>query len=174
MTDSPAATARWQFELTWSLFEVHLADLGDADFLWEAAPVSWTVREGADGVWRADFAETEPDPIPVPTIGWLTWHIGWWWSSTLSAVHGADIKPATEVPWPGSAATATAWLRSLRGEWLTYLDGLGPGELSEPAPFPWPDRDHTVAQLLAWVNLELAKNVAEIGQLRLLRAAGAR
>jgi hypothetical protein len=31
-----------------------------------------------------------------------------------------------------------------------------------------------VAHMLAWVNAELMKNVTEIGQLRLLRAAGLR
>jgi hypothetical protein len=30
-----------------------------------------------DVVWQFDWAETEPDPVPVPTIGWLTWHIMW-------------------------------------------------------------------------------------------------
>ena len=35
------------------------------------------------------------------------------------------------------------------------------------------DREYTVAHMLAWVNAELMKNVAEIGQLRLLRAASA-
>jgi hypothetical protein len=30
----------------------------------------------------------------------------------------------------------------------------------------------TVAQMLGWANAELMKNIAELGQLRLLRAAG--
>jgi len=33
--------------------------------------------------------------------------------------------------------------------------------------------DRTVAHTALWVNLELTKNIAEIGQLRLSRAAGA-
>ena len=32
-------------------------------------------------------------------------------------------------------------------------------------------RGYTVAHTVLWVNIELTKNVAEIGQLRLLRAA---
>ncbi|WP_223884270.1 hypothetical protein [Micromonospora craniellae] len=65
----------------------------------------WTVRPDADGRWVPDWADTEPDPVPVPTIAWP----------------------------------------------------------NDPA--------HTVAHLLAWVNAELMKNVAEIGQLRLVQDA---
>lgn len=61
---------------------------------------------------------TEPEPVPVPTIGWLTWRIGWWWGTAADRAHG---------------------------------------------------RPH----MTAWVNAELMKNVAEIGQLRLQRAVSA-
>ncbi|GAA2811591.1 hypothetical protein FHR33_001093 [Nonomuraea dietziae] len=37
----------------------------------------------ARGTWVPDWTETEPDPVPVPTIGWLSWHIGWWWSVAI-------------------------------------------------------------------------------------------
>ncbi|MFI7704153.1 hypothetical protein [Nonomuraea sp. NPDC049480] len=51
--------------------------------------------------------------------------------------------------------------------------GVG-ADLDAAAPFPWPkDSEHTVAHMIAWVNSELMKNAAEIGQLRLLRAASA-
>ena len=35
---------RWQFDLTWSLFEYHLDRLTPADFLWEPTDNVWTVR----------------------------------------------------------------------------------------------------------------------------------
>ncbi|MGW3787450.1 hypothetical protein ACWD5Z_22890 [Micromonospora chokoriensis] len=54
----------------------------------------------------------------MPTIGWLTWHMGWWWTVTIDHL-----------------------------------------------------RDHTVTHTIGWVNAELMNNVAEIGQLRLMRAA---
>ena len=41
---------RWQFDLTWSLFELHLEQLKPEDFLWEPATRSATVRRGVDGV----------------------------------------------------------------------------------------------------------------------------
>ncbi|WP_346765337.1 DinB family protein [Rhodococcus sp. 105337] len=83
-----------------------------------------------------------------------------------------DSRDRTEIRWPGDGASAIAWLRGLRDEWTALLDTLGDADLDAPAPFPWPDNpDKTVAHMIAWVDAELMKNVAEIGQLRLLRAA---
>ncbi|KAF4405843.1 DinB family protein [Streptomyces lycii] len=165
---------RRQFDLTWALFEYHLDRLEPGDFLWEPGPLCWTVRPDTDGVWRPDWADHEPDPVPVPTIGWVSWHIGWWWSVTLDHARGREARDRTDITWPGDGASAVAWLRGLREEWLTVLDGLTDAGLDATAPFPWQhDPAYTVADMLAWVNTELTKNVTEIGQLRLLRAASA-
>ncbi|MET8569468.1 DinB family protein [Streptomyces sp. NPDC004783] len=164
---------RWQFDLTWSLFEHHLERLGPDDFLWEPAALCWTVRRSEDGAWVPDWAETEPDPVPVPTIGWLSWHIGWWWSVAADHVHGRAPRERGDITWPGAGRPAVEWLRRLRADWLEALDRLTDDELEPSAPFPWQDDPrHTVAHMLAWVNAELMKNAAEIGQLRLQRAAG--
>lgn len=164
---------RWQFDLTWSLAELHLAELKSEDFLWEPAAVCWTVRQDESGRWIPDWEEYEPDPIPVPTIAWLTWHIGWWWSVTLDHAQGRTPRERVEVTWPGDGQATGDWLRGLRAEWLTVLDRLTDAELDAPAHLPWTkDSGFTVAQMTAWVNSELMKNVAEIGQLRLVRAAG--
>ncbi len=64
------------------------------------------------------------------------------------------------------------WLRGLHADWIAELDRLTDADLDAPAPFPWPaDSGMTVAQMLGWANVELMKNTAELGQLRLLRAA---
>jgi DinB family protein len=171
MPASPGELLRWQFDLTWSLFELHLAQLRPEDFRWEPTARCWTVRRGADGRWLPDWAETEPDPVPVPTIGWLTWHIGWWWSVTLDHAQGRTPRDRSEIGWPGDDATIE-WLRDLRAEWLAVLDRLTDADLDATAPFPWQDNaETTVAHMIGWVNAELMKNVAEIGQLRLLRGA---
>jgi hypothetical protein len=76
------------------------------------------------------------------------------------------------VAWPGPDATV-GWLRGLHAEWVAVLDGLTDADLAAPARFPWPsDAGMSVAQMLGWANAELMKNTAELGQLRLLRAAG--
>jgi hypothetical protein len=164
---------RWQFDLTWSLLELHLEQLTPDDLLWEPAAHIWTVRPRGSGTWEADWAETEPDPIPVPTAAWVSWHIGWWWSVTIDHVRSRRPRDREEIGWPGPDA-AVAGLRGLREEWLAALDRLTDRDLDHAAPFPWPDGSGlTLAHTLAWVNAELMKNTAEIGQLRLLRAASA-
>ncbi|MBB5912368.1 hypothetical protein BJY24_001235 [Nocardia transvalensis] len=163
---------RWQFDMTWALLELHLRALTPEDYRWEPAPLVWTVRPGPGGVWIPDWSETEPDPIPVPTIAWLTWHIGWWWSVTLDHARGHAVRDRTEIGWPGEAEVA-GWLYDLRADWRAVLDAYTDADLDAPAAFPWGDTpDRTVAHTAAWVNAELMKNAAEIGQLRLLRAAG--
>lgn len=172
MSDSRHELLTWQFELTWALAENHLDALREDDVLAEFAPSHWTVRPDADGVWHPDWAETEPDPVPVPTIGWLTWHIDWWWSTALDQVSGCDLRSRESVRWPGTGAAAVERLRQLRADWLTALTALTDADLDAPVAYPWPaDAGLTVAHLAAWVNAELMKNIAEIGQLRMIRAA---
>ncbi|WP_406107123.1 DinB family protein [Micromonospora globbae] len=161
---------RWQFDLTWSLFDYHLARLEPADFRWEPAAVCWTVRPDADGGWTPDWADVEPDPVPVPTIAWITWHMGWWWSVALDHLRGRPARRREDVRWPGPGEATIAWLRDLRAQWLAALDDLTDADLDATVGFPWPpEAGHTVTHLIGWVNAELMKNVAEIGQLRLLR-----
>ncbi|MER7333030.1 MULTISPECIES: DinB family protein [unclassified Micromonospora] len=167
------ALLRWQFDLTWSLFAYHLDRLDPVDFLWEPAGHCWAVRRAPDGGWTPDWADTEPDPVPVPTIGWLTWHIGWWWTVATDHLQGRPPRQRGDVAWPGVGEPTVAWLRGLRTEWLGVLDRLTDADLDRTAPFPWQDdAGHTVTHMLGWVNAELMKNAAEIGQLRLLHAAG--
>ena len=176
MDDAPRTTLlRWQFDMVWDLFEYHAERLEEGDHLWEPAEICWTVHRGPDGLWRPDFADAEPDPVPVPTIAWVTWHIGWWWSAALAPLQGRTPPQHTDVTWPGDGSSALAWLRDLRTQWLAALDGLTEDDLEGPAPFPWQDGpDHTLAHTLAWANAELMKNVTELGHLRMLRAAGSR
>jgi hypothetical protein len=95
---------RWQFDLTWSLAELHLDRLTTEDHLWEPAAHCWTVRRADDGAWTPDWADTEPDPIPVPTIAWISWHMGWWWSVATDHAQGREPRERTAVTWPGPDA----------------------------------------------------------------------
>lgn len=114
MSASRPELLRWQFDLTWSLFEFHLAEVKPEDFLWEPSTLCWTVRQDGNGAWIPDWADTEPDPIPVPTIAWLTWHIGWWWSVTLDHARQRTPREREEITWPGDGQAAIEWLRDLR------------------------------------------------------------
>ena len=165
---------RWQFDLTWSLFELHLEQLKPEDFLWEPATRCATMRPGVDGGWVPDWPEPEPAPAPIPTIGWVSWHIGWWWTVTLDHAQGRAPRDRGEIEWPGDGRATIEWLRGLRRDWLAVLDRLTDADLDVTAPFRWQNNaERTVAHMVAWVNSELMNNAAEIGQLRLLRSASA-
>lgn len=171
MSVSRLDLVRSQFDLSWALVDFHLERLTAPDHLWEPAAHCWTVRPGADGTWQPDWQVPEPDPPPVPTIAWLTWHVGWCWSVTIDHAYGRAPRDRSEIAWPGDGSAAVAWLRGLCGDWRAVLEQLTDAELDVRAPFPWQDCEHTVAHMLGWVNAELMKSGAEIGQLRMLRAA---
>lgn len=166
---------RWQFELVWSLLEGHLDTLVEDDMQWGPVPGMWTVRRGDDGRWRPDWVEPEPEDGPPATIGWLSWHIGWWWTGALAAWHGEPLPPREEVHWPGSAAAAVAWIRELATRWKQVLADLPAADLDRTAPFPWANRaDRTLGHLVFWVNAELMKNAAELGQLKMAHTTARR
>jgi hypothetical protein len=82
---------------------------------------------------------------------------------------GATPRDRADVMWPGSGAAAVARLRELAARWRELL---ATSDLAAPSLFPWgADAGRIVAHTVLWVNVELTKNIAEIGQLRLLRAA---
>lgn len=162
---SERETLRWQFALTWRLAEHHLPALTDEACLWAPVANAWSVRQDADGKWRPDWADVEPDPAPAVTIGWLTWHLIWWWSSAISAVRNESVAPRESVLWPGSAAAVRALLHDLSEQWRAFLNGLPEQALENPIAYPWREaRPLRIA--IAWANAELMKNVAEIGVVR--------
>jgi hypothetical protein len=76
------------------------------------------------------------------------------------------------VLWPGTGAAVISRLRDLSAQWRGALAELTADDLLAPAAFPWPaDAGRTVGHMVSWCNVELTKNVAEIGQLRLIRAS---
>lgn len=163
-------TLRRQFDLGWRLAEHHLPNLTDAACLWAPSPQSWTVRRGSDGCWRPDWAGVEPEPPPPVTIGWLSWHLIWWWSGALDAIEGRTPTPRELLYWPGSANGVREQLDSLANGWRCALDELDAPALERPLAFPWPE-PRPLRLMLAWANMELMKNVAEIGVVRHLWAA---
>ncbi|GAB2863289.1 DinB family protein [Actinocorallia aurea] len=170
MLTARAALLLDQLDIAEALLEYHLDGLGDAECLWEPSPVSWTIRPDGAGGWTADWAETEPEPVPTPTIAWLMWHIGFWWTTAAGECFGAGAPGRAEIAWPGSADAAAAWLRGLAAEWRERLAEVSDAELDGRTVTLF-GLDRTLAQAAAWVSVELVKNVAEIGSLRLLHAA---
>lgn len=165
MTSNQLQTLRWQFQMTWRLAKVHLPRLTNEACLWEPVPRCWTVRLSTDGKWRPDWADTEPDPAPPATIGWLTWHLIWWWSAALAAVRKEAPVIRQEVYWPGSADGVMARIDFLSGGWAYMLSRLDETDLETPLAYPWSE-PRALKFTLGWANSELMKNVAEIGSMR--------
>lgn len=172
---------RWQADVSWSLLNLHLAQVTDEEALWEPAANCWSVRRRPDGTWAADWAVPEPEPVPALSIGWVMWHIGFWWSQAHTRCFG-DPGAAAErldwsaaaaaTPWPGDVASAVAWLTECRERWTGALATLTDADLESTARTGWfADGGLSLGHVLAWANVELMKNAAEIGTLRHLRNA---
>ncbi|AZK95773.1 MULTISPECIES: DinB family protein [Streptomyces] len=182
-TDAPApASARaallaGQLDMVWALFEYHLPGLDFDDHLWEPAPGAWNVRPDGAGRWVPDWQVPEPDPVPTTSIGWLSWHIGYWWTVTLRHCFGDGAPAREEIFWPGGAGATADWLRGLKDEWRAELLRLTDEDLDSTgrtAGLPlFGDTVLTLAETASWVNFELAKNVSEIGLTVRLRRASA-
>lgn len=164
---------RWQFDLAWRLAGYHIPHLTDDACLWEPVSGAWTVRRGADGRWRPDWSDKEPDPAPPVTIGWITWQMIWWWASARMAMRGETPTAREKAFWPGSADAVKRELDALAKDWSEILSHLSEDGLEKPVAYPWAE-PRAAWQTLAWGNAELMKNVAEIGAVRHLHEAAQR
>lgn len=129
------------------------------------------MRQGADGGWHADWSEPVPEPAPRTTIGWLAWHVLWWWGSAIGALRSENIPEREAVLWPGNAAATIDALNALSARWSDILSRET--DLDRPVAYPWSEPG-LLRLLFAWANCELMKNVAEIGIVRHLFAASHR
>jgi DinB superfamily len=129
------------------------------------------VWQAADGRWVADWPEDEAYALGPPSIAWLTWHVGFWWSTVLDHSFGEGRLHREEISWPGGADAAIRWIHDLQSRWKNALDPLDETDFASPALSRWPFSDRSFAEVAAWVNLELTKNAAEIGYARFLYAS---
>ena len=172
---------RWQLDVSWSLLAMHLGQVTDEEALWEPASNCWNVRQKPDGTWAADWVVPEPEPAPVPTIAWVMWHIGLWWDQAYAQCFGEPGASAKEfdwseaaasTPWPGDVASAVKQINECHDRWSRALGSLTEEDLNSTERTRWfADGSLSLGHVLAWANVELMKNAAEIGALRLLRNA---
>jgi hypothetical protein len=171
MDDSERSFLIRQYETAWKLAGFHLAGLSTPECLWRPAARGPHVRRGRDGSWRADWPVNEDYESGPPSIAWITWHMGFWWSMVLDHSFGPGSLRRETIGWPGTGDGVGEWLRGLEGRWRAALDGLTAAELRSSRRTHWPFRDRPFGDVVAWVNIELTKNAAEIGYARFLRAA---
>jgi len=163
-----------QFEIAWMLASYHLDGLTTEECLWRPAPVGLHVHQGLDGSWRADWPEHEGYDLGPPSIAWVTWHLGFWWSMVLDHSFGAGTLAREDVTWPGDADAVREWLGQLQGRWREALEQATEDDLRSTQRTRWPFQDRPFGDAVAWATVELTKNAAEIGYARFLYAVRAR
>ena len=124
----------------------------------------------SDGRWRADWPDHEGYDVGPPSIAWLTWHLGFWWSMVLDHSFGRGTLSRENVLWPGNADDVREWLGGLQGQWRVALEQVADEELQSTERTQWPFQHRPFGDVIAWVNVELSKNAAEIGYARFLYA----
>jgi hypothetical protein len=71
---------------------------------------------------------------------------------------------------PSASDDARSWLLSLHEKWKEFLSTVSDEDLLSSAKTKWPFQDRPFADVIAWVNIELMKNVSELGYARFLYA----
>ncbi len=170
MADASSTYLIRQFETAWTLADLHLSSLTTEECQWRPAARGLHIHQAPDGRWIADWPEHEGYDLGPPSIGWLTWHMLYWWSLALDHAEGDGNLTREHIVWPGDADTVRSELTTLRARWRVLLDGLSADDLRSTARTRWPFRDRPFGDVVAWVNVELTKNAAEIGYARFLYA----
>jgi hypothetical protein len=146
-----------------------LEGLSEREYLWEPVADCWTLREGPDGLFRADAVpDVEPVPAPVTTIAWRMWHIG---SDCLLGYCERYLNDPRPEPdpciWPGTAA---AGITALEAGWSRFrrdVEGLGDeGLLEAMGPHAGLYAKDSYLTLVLHALDEVAHHGAELGLLR--------
>jgi hypothetical protein len=118
-----------QLEMAWALTTFHLNGLTTEECLWSPAHAGLHVHQDPAGRWRADWPEHERYDLGPPSIAWLTWHLGFWWSMVLDHSIGDAALSRDDVMWPGTADAVRAWLGQLKKQWLEGLEQVTDDDL---------------------------------------------
>ncbi|MBX3208661.1 MAG: DinB family protein [Labilithrix sp.] len=156
-----------QLETAWMLTSYHLEGLTTDECLWRPAPRGLHVHPSVDG-WRADWPDREGYDIGPASIAWLTWHIGFWWSMVHDHSFGKATLAREDILWPETADAVRAWLGRLHADWRAAVEALSDDDLRSTERARWPLQDRPFGDIVAWANIELMKNAAEIGYARFL------
>jgi len=155
----------------WPRIRGRLDGLTDNEYLWEPVPGCWSVRRHGD-VWQVERQVPPPEPPPLTTIAWRTWHIG------SECVNGftqlAFSTKALDLAEREWFPTASAALAAMDAAWAVFskcvhdLDDEAITKELGPAFGPYASSNR--ADLLLHVADEVIHHGAEIALLRDLYA----
>ncbi|RIJ32238.1 DinB family protein [Henriciella algicola] len=160
-----------QYDMAWRLAELHLDALTTEDCLWrpggEAGLHVW--RDDASGRWHADWPDREDYEIGPASLGWITWHLIFWWQTVLDQSFGDGQLARENVLWPGSADGVREEVRALACRWRALVEGLDDEALTSSGLTRWPFKERPFAEVVAWANVELMKSASEMGYVLFLK-----
>lgn len=154
-----------------------MTGLTDQEYRWEPVPGMWSVRPRAEstapiaaggGDYIMEYAEPEPDPVPVTTIAWRMCHmlVGVFGMRVASHFGGEPVDYES-YDYPGDAATALARLDEVYAAWIAGVRGLRDEGLRRPCgPAEGPWGEEPMATLVLHINREAMHHSAEIALLR--------
>ena len=155
-------------EKAYHRLRTRLDGLSDEEYLWEPAPLAWSVRDTPAGV-RFDFGLMPVEPAPITTIAWrLTHIIDLLREDRCPRVLGVEPEADVDEVWiTTSAVEALSLLERSFATWRGYLEATDPEHLLD-ASEGWTDRFTFALHIID----ELIHHAAEVGLLRdLYRAA---
>lgn len=161
-----------QLETAWKLTSYHLDGLTTDECSWRPATAGLHVQRLPTGEWRGEWPEREGYDIGPPSIAWLLWHIVFWWSMVIDRSFGDGTLPRDAATVPGNADDARRRIGELHDRWRREIQRLTDTDLRARDRTRWPFVDRPFGDVVAWVNVELTKNAAEIGYARFLFAVG--
>lgn len=162
-----------QHDLAWSLASYHLGGLSTAECLWRPSARGLHVTQSGDGHWRGEWPEHEGYDLGPPSIAWLAWHMGYWWTAVIDRSFGTASLDHSNVVCPDTSDEIRSWLQSLHERWKECLAGVSDEDLRSSERTRWPFEDRPFGDVVAWVNIELTKNASELGYARFLYATRA-
>lgn len=159
-----------QHAIAWSLASYHLEGLSTEECLWRPSTKGLHVSISNEGSWQGEWPEHEGYDLGPPSIAWLLWHMGFWWSMAINHSFEDATLDRNTISCPGTAEEIKAGLQALHKKWLDLLSNISDADLRSSERTRWPFQDRPFSDVIAWVNIELTKNAAEIGYARFLCA----
>lgn len=157
---------RTQLAAAYDLIRGRIEGLTDEEFWWEPVAGCWTVRQGADGRWSADYPEPpHPNPPPFTTIAWRLVHV-----AECKLMYHEYAFGAAKLIWPeiDSAHTAADAIVALEhGQKLLLgdFDGVEGEELGAMRLTNWGEEWPTWRIFTTMIHHDL-QHGGEIGVLR--------
>ena len=142
-----------------------LEGLTDDEYFWEPAPGCWTVHRDRAGAWVVDYAEPDPDPPPLTTLGWRLVHLADCKVTYHEWAFGQRRLRFPDLAAPATAAGALARLAEGQELLRAALAGLDDKRLDDLRWTNWGER--WPAWRIVWTMIDHdAHHGGEIGCLR--------